>query len=331
MYRFFLILILLFNWYSTNAQILCTRDTILMGSQFNIAIIANDSVTGGQLINDAISEIIRIENLISDWIPTSQVSLINRNAGIKPVKVDEELFLLTKRALMFSEITNGAFDISIAAMERIWKFDDSMTKIPTDDEIKQALKNVGYQNIILNEQDTTIYLKNKDMKIGFGATGKGYAADMGRLFLKSKGIKAGIVDASGDMSIWSHHSVNKKWRIGVKNPYKNITEIVSIYNGSMATSGNYEKFAMINGKRYAHIVNPVTGMPSDELTSATVIGPNAEWANGFSTAIMVLGKKKGLKLLKKYPNYTALLICNNGKIKKARNFKKYKQLYLEKL
>ena len=114
-----------------NAQTIGVRDTILMGSKFKITLVDTDSISVEKNINKAIDEMIRIENLISDWKPTSQVSLVNQNAGIKPIKVDREVFDLTKRAIYFSEITDGAFDISFAAMDKIWKFDGSMEKIPT--------------------------------------------------------------------------------------------------------------------------------------------------------------------------------------------------------
>ena len=169
------------------SQVVCKRDTVLMGSKFNITIAAADTFQAEKHINQVINEIIRIENLISEWNPNSQVSEINRMAGKKPVKVDQELFDLTKRALFFSKITNGAFDISIAAMDRIWKFDGSMTDLPSNETLVKAIEKVGYQNIILNEADTTIFLKINGMKICFGATGKGYAADKGRVNDKNGG------------------------------------------------------------------------------------------------------------------------------------------------
>lgn len=329
----FVIYILLFLCFSTNAQVTCKRDTILMGSKFDITISAVDSLQAERYIDEVITEITRIENLISDWKFDSQVSEINRMAGKQAVKVDQELFDLTQRALFFSQITDGAFDISSAAMDKIWKFDGSMKQLPSKEELTKAVERVGYQNIILNPADTTVFLKKEGMKIGFGATGKGYAADKGRNLMQQMGVKAGIVNASGDMAVWSDDIPQKKWRIGINNPFKNndITEVVTLCNGAITTSGDYEKFAEIASVRYSHIMNPKTGMPATGLTSVTVIGPSAETANGFSTSLMVLGRKEGLRLLKKHPEYACLMITDNGRVYRSKNFKKVKRQLLNKL
>lgn len=329
----FVIYILLFLCFSTNAQVTCKRDTILMGSKFDITISAVDSLQAERYIDEVITEITRIENLISDWKFDSQVSEINRMAGKQAVKVDQELFDLTQRALFFSQITDGAFDISSAAMDKIWKFDGSMKQLPSKKELIKAIEKVGYQNIILNPADTTVFLKKEGMKIGFGATGKGYAADKGRNLMQQMGVKAGIVNASGDMAVWSDDIPQKKWRIGINNPFKNndITEVVTLCNGAITTSGDYEKFAEIASVRYSHIMNPKTGMPATGLTSVTVIGPSAETANGFSTSLMVLGRKEGLRLLKKHPEYACLMITDNGRVYRSKNFKKVKRQLLNKL
>ena len=145
-------------------------------------------------MNKAIEEISRIEALISSWDETSQTSLINQNAGIKPVSVDEELFNLIKRSIQISKLTAGAFDISYASMDVIWKFDGSLKVLPTVKNIEKAISKVGFQNIILNEKDSSVFLVDKGMKIGFGGIGKGYAADRAKDLLKSMGIKGGIIN-----------------------------------------------------------------------------------------------------------------------------------------
>lgn len=287
-----------------------------MGSRFDITIVANDALSAENNIDSVIAEITRIENLISDWKSDTQVSEVNRNADIKPVKVDAEVFALTERAIHFSKITGGAFDISFAAMDRIWKFDGSMKEMPSPEAIKKSVEKVGYENIELNKENSTIFLKLKGMKIGFGALGEGYAADRCREMMLAKGIKAGIVNGSGDMSTWGKHPDGRAWSVGITNPMKKDTifAIIPLVKSAVVTSGSYEKFVVFNGKRYAHIINPVTGYPATGLCSVTVLGPRAETANGFSTSIMVLGKKAGLKLLKKYPDYQAILITDKGTI-----------------
>lgn len=323
-FYFFLQIIFLLFCYCGFAQISVKQDTVLMGSKFDITIVTNDSATATKNINLVIDEIVRIEELISEWKPSSQISEVNRNAGVKPVKVDKEIFDLTKRALFFSEMTNGAFDISIAAMDKIWKFDDSMEKLPSPEMLLKAIEKVGYKNIELNELNSTIFLKLPGMKIGFGATGKGYAADQGKLLMQQLNVKAGIVNASGDMATWGTQPNNKPWRIGITNPFKlhKSLKILEVTDASITTSGDYQKYVEFNGKRYSHIINPKTGMPASGLISVTVIGENAETANGLSTSIMVLGYEKGLELLKSYPNYAFLILTDKGKVKKSKNFNK---------
>jgi len=300
------------------AQIERSRLVTLMGSKFEITLVDKDSLSAEKNIDKSIDEIRRIENLISEWKPETQISEVNRNAGIKPVKVDPEVFALTEKGIYFSKLTDGAFDISIVAMDKIWKFDDSMNELPSEESIKNSVKNVGYQNIILDKTNSTIFLKNKGMKIGFGSIGKGYAADKTRELMKSFGVKAGIINASGDISTWGTQSDGKPWAIGINNPFKDdkIAAVLYLKENAVTTSGSYEKYAEIHGKRYSHIMNPKTGYPSTGLTSVTVIGPNATMANGFSTSIMVLGKKEGLKLIKKFPDYQYLIIEDSGKIVK---------------
>lgn len=156
------------------------------------------------------------------------------------------------------------------------------------------------------------------MKIGFGSIGKGYAADKTRDLMKSMGVKAGIIDASGDISTWGTQPDGKPWAIGINNPFNDhkMAAILYFKENSVTTSGSYEKYAEIHGKRYSHIMNPKTGYPSTGLTSVTITGPNATMANGFSTSVMVLGEKEGLKLLKQFPEYHYLLITDKGKIVK---------------
>jgi len=292
-----------------------------MGSKFEITIVAKDAQTAIQNIDTVIAEISRIEFLISDWKPETQISEVNRNAGIKPVKVDKEVFDLTKRALYLSKITGGAFDISFAAMDRIWKFDGSMTEMPTAESIKKSVEKVGYQNIILDSLNSTIFLKLKGMKIGFGALGEGYAADRCQNMMLAKGIKAGIVNGSGDMSTWGKPPKGKNWTIGITNPFQkdSLFAIVPLHNSAVVTSGNYEKFVVFNGKRYSHIINPVTGYPATGLTSVTVFGPDAEMANGFSTSIMVLGKEAGLKFINSFPAFSCIMFGDDEQVYRSDN------------
>ena len=195
-------LVLLFAFATSTlfSQQIFKKKQNLLGSPFEITVVASDSIQGYYYTDLAIAEVKRIENLISDWIPTTQISKVNQNAGIAPVKVDQEVFDLVERAIKISSLTSGAFDISYASMDKIWKFDGSMTTMPTPEVIKKSVERVGYQNIILNPKEVTIFLKNQGMKLGLGGIGQGYIADKIKDLLLSKGCTSAIVNVSGDIN-----------------------------------------------------------------------------------------------------------------------------------
>lgn len=209
-------------------------------------------------------------------------------------------------------------------MDKIWQFDGSMDYMPSENDIKKSVEHVGYQNIVLDSIHSTIFLKNKGMKIGFGSIGKAYAADKGKELLKQLGAEGGIVNASGDMAIWGTPPDGELWKIGLTDPFRpyRTLKILELQDKAVVTSGNYEKYVEFGGKRYSHIINPKTGYPTTGLVSVTIIGINAETANGLSTSIMVLGEKEGRILLKRYPDYKAILISDKGKIIKINNERK---------
>ncbi len=302
------------NWSSAQVQI--RRSMTLMGSVFEITLVDKDSSTANLHIDLAVAEIERIENLISEWRPNTQISKVNQNAGIKPIQVDPEVYELCKRALYFSQISDGAFDISIAALDKIWRFDGSMEAMPSEAQIQQSIARVGYQHIILDSINSSIYLAKRGMKIGFGSIGKGYAADKARAVMKNLNITAGMINASGDIASWGEQLNGEPWAIGVLNPFKahKMIKVLKFKEHAVATSGSYEKYVEFNDVRYSHIIDPKTGYPSTGLVSATVYGPSAEFANGLSTSIMVLGAKKGMKLAKQFPQYRFILIGDNKKI-----------------
>lgn len=302
---------------------------VLMGARFDITIVARDSLTAEQYIDTCIAEVARIEFLISDWKPASQVSAVNRNAGIAPVKVDREVLELAERAIRISEMTNGAFDISFAAMEKIWRYDGSLTAMPDSATVRKAVSKVGYKQILIDKEQSTIFLQLPGMKIGFGALGEGYAADRCRDMMLARGIKAGIVNGSGDMSTWGRQPNGRRWTIGITDPFdrSSLYAVVPLRTSAVVTSGSYEKYFELDGKRYSHIINPATGYPATGLTSVTVFGPSAELANAFSTSIMVMGKEAGFRLLQQHPGYTAIMVSDEGKFFTSKKIRlhKYRQ------
>jgi thiamine biosynthesis lipoprotein len=292
-----------------------------MGSRFEITVIAKNSTEANNYIDMAVGEISRIEKLISSWDPASQTSEINRNAGIKPVKVDEELFTLIGRSVEISKLTDGAFDISFASMDKIWKFDGSMTEMPSEKAIKQSVANVGYQNIILDPENLTVFLKLEGMKIGFGAIGKGYAADKAKILLMERGVDAGIINASGDMNSWGNQPDGEFWKVAITNPMdKNKAfALLPLNENAVVTSGNYEKYVTFNETRYTHIIYPRTGYPATGIISATVFAPKAEIADALATSIFVMGREVGIDFINQLPKIECIIIDEKGEVFTSKN------------
>lgn len=311
-----LVFISLLSGLCSSAQVLRQRQVKLMGSPWSITLVGADTAFTEAMIDTVIAEVTRIEYLLSDWITTTEIGRVNANAGKMPVKVSAEVFDLTAKAIRWSQLTQGAFDISFAAMDRIWKFDGSMQAMPSPEAVGLARARVGYQKIRLDTAASTIFLPEPGMKIGFGALGEGYAADRCRDLMLAKGVKAGIINGSGDMSVWGNHPAGKPWSIGIAHPKKpdELFALVPLLQPAVVTSGSYEKYVVFNKKRYAHIINPATGYPATGLTSVTVFGPSAEQANALSTTVMVLGRKKGMKLMKAFADYQCLMIADNGRV-----------------
>lgn len=292
-----------------------------MGSAFEITVVGDDANQANKHIDAAVAEIKRIENLISSWDKGSETSAINRNAGLKAIRVKKELFQLIERAKGISKLTDGAFDISYAAVDGIWKFDGSMKQMPSAKEIKSTVAMVGAKHIELDAKNSAVFLKKKGMKIGFGAIGKGYAADKAKALLQEQGVTAGIISASGDMNAWGSQPNGDPWRVAISNPMnKNkVFAFMPLQNRAVVTSGNYEKYVWFNGVRYAHIIDPRTGYPATGLISVTVFAPKAELADALATAVFVMGKEAGIDRINQLPNVDCILIDENGKISTSKN------------
>lgn len=292
-----------------------------MGSRFDITVVAKDQVEADEYIGLVVNEITRIEQLISSWDSNSQTSEVNRNAGLRPVKVDAELFDLIQRAIGISKLTDGAFDISYASMDKIWKFDGSMTVMPSADSIKASVEKVGFQNIVLDKESSTVFLKLKGMKLGFGAIGKGYAADKAKDLLISKGVVSGIINASGDMNTWGRQPDGSEWKVAITNPMdKNkVFALLPITNGAVVTSGNYEKYVTFNDVRYTHIIDPRSGYPATGIISVTVFAPKAELADALATSVFVMGIEVGLNRINQLPKVECIIIDDKGNIITSKN------------
>lgn len=303
-----------------NPLVTVKQSVSLMGSPFEITVVTNNEDLGYINIQEAIGEIRRVEDLISSWDENSETSLINKNAGIKPVKVSLELFKLIERCKQISDITNGAFDISYASMDQIWNFKQTMKQLPTNQQIRRELPKVNYQNIILNEAESTVFLAVPQMKISFGGIGKGYAVDKAKELLVSKQVVAGVINSLGDLTTWGTKASGEKWLLGIANP-NNRTKVFSwlpIVESSVATSGNKEKFVTINDEKYTDIIDPGSGYPVRKgVQSVSVFSKNAELCDALATAIMVMGTNAGLALVNQLGDTEVIIVDSQNKVHKS--------------
>ncbi|MBB6501188.1 FAD:protein FMN transferase [Pedobacter cryoconitis] len=303
-------------------EISCSRVLKLMGNRFEFTVIAADQKRGEQAIDDAIDEVRRIEELLSTFKETSQTNYINDHAGLRPVTVDTEVVQLILRSLKISKLTQGAFDITYGSIDKsLWNFDVSMTSLPDKNTALQAVSLINYQNVIVDAEKSTVLLKNKGMRLGFGGIGKGYAADKAKQVLLNAGIKSGIVNAAGDLITWGTQIDGRPWTIGIADPNQSTKPFSSlkISNMSIATSGNYEKYAIINGQKYSHTIDPKTGLPVTGIKSVSILCPNAELADALATPIMVMGIQVGLDLINQLKQVACILIDDADQVYTSEN------------
>lgn len=292
------------------------RSFTKMGSSFSISVVSSSTSEANRLIDMGVEEIDRIEQLISSWNPSSSTAAINRNAGKKAVEVPRELYDLIKRSKTISRLCDGAFDISYASMDALWSFAGEAIKRPPADQIAASVAKIGYDKITLSPETNSVLLPIEGMKIGFGAIGKGYAADRVKALLIKEGSKAGIVNASGDMVVWGKQPNGQPWQVGIVNPMNNqkVFAHFSLDNNAVVTSGDYERFLYLEGERYGHIIDPRTGYPVKGVISCTVFAPKAELADALATALYVMGIESGIALVDQIPNVSAIMIDQEGKI-----------------
>ena len=305
-----------------NTKQLFKQQAKLMGNQFELSVVADDAEWAYSVIEAGIDEIKRIEQLLTTYRDDSETNLVNRNAGIAPVKVSDETFYLVIRAQRISAVTQGAFDISYGSVDKkLWNFDINADSLPDKKTALKMVRLINYRNIILDRDNKTVFLKEKGMRIGFGGIGKGYGAEMAKQVMVKMGATSGVVNASGDLTAWGYQPNGQPWTIGIVDPnasnkafsYMNIT------NMAVATSGNYEKYIMIDGKKYSHTISPKTGLPVTGIKSVTIIAPNAEIADAMATPVMIMGIHAGLFMIDQMKDIEAILIDDNDKIYVSKN------------
>jgi thiamine biosynthesis lipoprotein len=295
----------------------------LMGNRFEVTVVCADEVQAAGHIEAAVAEIRRIERLLTTYDESSQTNLVNRYAGIQPVKVDREVCDLILRADRISRITQGAFDLSYGSVDkRLWNFDKEMTALPDPQTAKEMVRLINYRNIQVDLEAGEVMLLEKGMRIGFGGIGKGYAAEKAKQLLIGRGVTSGIVNAAGDLTAWGSQPDGKPWTVGIADPDSHHPfSFLDISGKAIATSGNYEKYVIINGKKYAHTIDPKTGLPVIGIKSVSIISSNAELADAMATPVMIMGIRAGLNMINQIRQIACIIIDDNNRLFTSDNIK----------
>ena len=298
------------------------RSCKLMGNRFELGAVGDDEQWANKTIDAGIAEIQRIERLLTTFDNDSETSRINKNAGLMPVTVSRETFNLIQRSKKLSALTQGAFDITYGSIDKdLWNFNRQLTRLPDKETANKMVRLINYQNIILDSDNCTVFLKEKGMRIGFGGIGKGYAAECAKRVMKEMGVNSGVVNASGDLTAWGLQPNGKQWTVGIVDPNASnqAFSYLAISDMAIATSGNYEKFVMIDGKKYSHTIDPRTGLPVTGIKSVTIITPNAEIADAMATPVTIMGINAGLDMINQIKNIEAIIIDDNDKLYTSKN------------
>jgi thiamine biosynthesis lipoprotein len=297
------------------------RKTRLMGSAFEF-IVTDDSVTGDAIIDQAINEVKRIEFLLTEFSDSSVTSAINKTAWQSPISIDAEVYEILARCKAISKITQGAFDITSGVLKKLYNFKGADFKMPDEVTINDALKKVGSEKIELLDSNR-VHLKARGMHIAFGAIGKGYAADRVKKILMKKNVPGGVINASGDLTVWGTRPDGSPWKVGIADPNDPARTIawIPMKDSSIATSGNYEQFFEHNGKRYSHNIDPLSGKPVSGIKSVSVVSPSAELSDALATAVNIMGVDVGLHFIEQLPATHCLIIDDRDKIFTSRHLR----------
>lgn len=280
---------------------------MIMGTLVEITVIpANEKA-----IREAFEALKKVDALMSTYKEDSEISILNREGR---AQVSEETLEVIEDAIKFSKLTDGAFDITCRPLINLWNKVKTEEKLPTEEEIEEAISLVGYQGIIL--EGNQIRLEKKGMQIDLGGIAKGYAVDKAIEALKKNGIKRALVNAGGDLYALGTDSQGEKWQIGVQDPREEdrVIDIIKVKDRAVATSGDYRRYFTLEGKRFSHIVNPKTGLTIQDVPmSVTIIGPDATTTDALSTGVFVLGPEEGMKLIESLPGVEGMIISEGMK------------------
>ncbi len=313
--------ILIFHPSSSQSSNLFKYHQVAMGTMIEIILMGDDEEGANKAALQAFQEIKRIQTLMSPWIDSSDVTRINRSAGKEWVKVSPETLEVIKKAKEISELSEGGFDITVAPLVDLWRKAREKKTPPSMEDVTKKLDLVNFKRIGIDTKGK-VFLEKEGMAIDLGGIAKGYAVDKAFNVLRSLGYKDLIVNAGGDLRVGGTKN-NQPWSIGIQNPREpeSILTRIPLSEVAVATSGDYQKFFIYQGRRCHHICDPKTGFPTDGCQSVTIITKDCVAADGLATAVFVLGAERGYALCQKLDGVGCLIVDKEGKIVRSPNLK----------
>lgn len=289
------------------------RTDAVMGTEVYVQLWHNDSQQANLHIDAVMQDMHRIDALMSTYKSDSEISRVNDQAALVPVEVSEELFELVQQALALGHMTQGAFDVTYASVGKFFDFRNKQK--PSPEQIKRGLQAISLNHVVLDESLRTIRFTHPDVRIDLGGIAKGHAVERAVGYLRKSGIQHAIVTAGGDSRVLGDHR-GRPWAVGIQNPRADdkLAARLPLQDEAISTSGDYERFFIVDGQRFHHIMEPGSGKTAREVRSVTVIGPNATVTDALSTGVFVLGTERGLALINTLPNFEAIVIDANGKM-----------------
>jgi thiamine biosynthesis lipoprotein len=299
-----------------------------MGTLFTITLYAPDETKAREASEVAFAKIAALERMMTDYNPESELMQFWQNAVGQPVRVSDELFEVLQRGQRLAELTDGAFDVTIGPVVRLWRRARRTETLPSPELLASARAAVGYKKLKLDPEAKTVTLTATNMQLDLGGIAKGYSADKALEVLKRHGLPRAMVAASGDIAIGDPPPGKKHWSIGVgalDSPQGKLTKNLLLNNSAVSTSGDTEQYVEIEGKRYSHVVDPRTGIGLTDRLQVTIIAKNATDTDSFATAVSILGVERGLALVESQPGMAAMILRKEGEetqIFESRRFRK---------
>ncbi len=284
-----------------------------MGVRTEIQVFLADEKAGRAAIAAAFAEIRRIEDLLTEWKPNSDVSRLNRAAGKAPVVITAETSQVLARGKEVSEVSGGAFALTWGALASLWDFRGERT-VPAESRVRERLALVDDTKLVLDKDARSAFLREDGMAVGVGGLAKGYAVHRALGVLEKAGASNALVFVGGDIGVIGRKG-DEPWVVGIQDPRATgFFAVLPIGDASIATTGDYEQFFETGGKRYHHILDPRTGWPADACRSATVIAGDAVTAEALSTAVFVLGPAAGMELIERMKGVEAVVVDANNEV-----------------